>query len=135
VRLHFAILVLPLFALGCPLLSLSGGPPPTAVTSETITLEWNAPRYDLPDVLGTATYRLYYRPHGTGSWTLLQEIPAASGPHLMLRHSQLGDGSFDFGVTAVNAFGEASPLHSSLDADARPFGGWYIIWLRPGDHS
>jgi hypothetical protein len=41
----------------------------------------------------------------------------------------LGNGKFDFAVSAVNAAGKASSLHTSLDASAIPFGGWYIVWF------
>jgi len=79
--------------------------------------------------LALSTYRIYWRQHVSGDWNLLAEIPATPNPALSISHSELGNGKFDFAVSAVNAAGKASSLHTSLDASAIPFGGWYIVWF------
>jgi hypothetical protein len=66
----------------------------------------------------------------SGAWRFLAEIPATPNPSLVIKHSELGDGEFDLAVSMVNARGDASTLHSSLDATANPFGGWYLVWSR-----
>lgn len=65
----------------------------------------------------------------SGGWNLLVEIPATPHPALTIKHSDLGDGEYDFAVRAVNSNDVASSIHSSLDASANPFGGWYILWF------
>ena len=79
--------------------------------------------------LAVATYRVYWRPHVSGVWNLLVEIPATPHPALTIKHSDLGDGEYDFAVRAVDTNGGVSGFHSSLDASAIPFGGWYILWF------
>jgi hypothetical protein len=72
---------------------------------------------------------VYYRQHGSGLWIILSETPASSHPQILLHHSDFGDGSYDFAVSAVNSLGQQSSLHTSLDASADPYGGWYILWI------
>jgi hypothetical protein len=79
--------------------------------------------------LALSSYRIYWRQHGSGVWNLLAEIPVTPNPALSISHSELGNGDFDFAVSAVNMTGHESRLHSSLDASAIPFGGWYIVWF------
>jgi len=59
-----------------------------------VMLAWNA----LPDA---RTYRIYYRRHGRPDWTLLDEIAAAPLPQYTVGHDSLGDGYFEFAVSAV----------------------------------
>jgi hypothetical protein len=107
---------------------------PIKVSSATITLQWDPPAMQFyPPSVSVAKYRIYWRPHTSGGWNLLAEIPATAHPALTIKHSQLSNGAFDFAVRSVNALGGSSSLHSSLDASATPFGGWYIVWSYPGE--
>ncbi len=101
---------------------------PILVHSAALTLAWDAPRFELAGLRQVAAYRVYYRVHGASLWTLLAEIPVGSGPRYTVSHQQLGDGSFDFAVRAVDQVGRISKAHSSADLDANPVGGWYVIW-------
>ena len=42
----------------------------------------------------------------------------------------LGDGDFDFAITAENTAGESSNLHISLDPTAQPPSGWFLRWRK-----
>jgi hypothetical protein len=116
-----------LLVIGCHL-SLDSGALPLVRTAESLTLQWDPPPYDLGPVTRVVSYNVYYRKHGGASWSLLQTTPATPAPEATLNRSLLGNGSFDFAVTAVNSLGESSPVHSSLDANAFPPGGWYVVW-------
>ncbi len=91
---------------------------------EKITLAWDAPTGSID------TYRIYYREHLTPPWEELDEIPSASTEY-EIQHSSnpagLGNGSWDFGVSAVSD-GEESGIHDSLQPTASPTSGWYVIW-------
>jgi hypothetical protein len=108
----------------------SGGSAPIAISSESITLAWDPPATSFPlPPLAVASYRVYYRQHGSGRWIFLRETPASTHPQVSLKHSDFGDGSYDFAVSAVNSLGQQSILHTSLDASANPYGGWHIVWI------
>ncbi len=108
----------------------SSGSVPIAISSESITLAWDPPAGSFPlPPLAVVMYRVYYRQHGSGGWVFLSETPASSHPEVSLHHSDFGDGSYDFSVSAVNSLGQESSLHTSLDSSADPYGGWYIVWI------
>jgi hypothetical protein len=90
-------------------------------TSE-VTVAWDPPPGEI------AGYRVYYRTHGDGSWTLVAEVPVNDNPELELQHGDFGDGDFDFGVIAVGVENEESAMHTSLDPTALPTTGWYLSW-------
>jgi len=90
--------------------------------ADSVTLAWD------PSTGEVAAYKIFYRQHGTESWSVLTEVPAQAEPSLILYHSDFGNGSFDFGVEAVADTGAESPMHSSLDATAQPTSGWYLTW-------
>jgi hypothetical protein len=103
---------------------------PITVRSLRITLEWDPPTQQFPSPsLLVSRYRVYFRPHGSYSWQLIKEIPATGSPSLQLEHADFGDGSFDFAVSAITASGGESPFHTSLDASADPYGGWFLNWI------
>ncbi len=131
-RVPLLLLAALILAAGCRLPDLSRAQAPLVWTSESLILDWDPAADSLPGMLQTASYRVYYRTHSSGPWVLLGEVPAGGGPQILIHHAQLGDGSFDFAVTAVNPVGQASPLGSSQDLDASPFGGWYLIWRYRG---
>jgi hypothetical protein len=108
----------------------SSGSVPIVVSSESITLAWDPPAVSFPSPpLAAVTYRVYYCQHGSGQWIFLSETPASTHPQVSLKHSDFGDGSYDFAVSAVNSLGQQSSLHTSLDASADPYGGWHIVWI------
>ena len=109
----------------------SSGSVPIAVSSESITLEWDTPTVSFPSPpLAVSLYRVYYCRHGSSKWIPCGETPASSNPQLSLRHADFGNGSYDFAVSAVNSLGQQSSLHTSLDTSAYPYGGWHIVWVR-----
>ena len=93
-----------------------------AIENETVTVAWDPPAGDV------VSYKLFYRLHETGTWSLVAEVPAQSDPSITLNHADFGNGSFDFGVVAVADGGAESPMHTSLDNTAQPTSGWYLIW-------
>lgn len=114
---------------GCSL--PTSGSSPVLVTSEIITLEWDAPTISYPfSPLSISAYYVYSRRHGASQWSFCGQAASNLELRYSLRHSEYGDGAFDFAVCAVDARGEQSPLHTSLDATASPYGGWYLMWIR-----
>jgi hypothetical protein len=92
-------------------------------TEDQLTLAWDPPP---SDVTG---YKVFYRPHSTGAWTLIEEIPATANPEYTLYYSDFGNGEYDFGVVAVDAETSESAMHTSLDDTAQPENGWYLSWI------
>ena len=116
-----------LSVIGCPF--PSSGWFPIRASSAAITLEWDPPEVQFPlPPLALSMYRIYWRQHLNGGWNFLAEIPATPHPAFLIKHSDLGDGDFDFAVGLVNSGGSVSILHSSLDSTAVPLGGWYLVW-------
>jgi hypothetical protein len=108
----------------------SSGSAPIAISSESITLAWDPPAGSFPlPPLAVVSYRVYYCQHGSGRWVFFSETPASSHPEVSLHHSDFGDGSYDFAVSAVNSLGQESSLHTSLDTSAYPYGGWHVLWI------
>ncbi len=106
-------------------------PSQRVIESEYIQLEWDPPPGDEENVLPPVVlYKIYYRVHGMEDWVVLDLIPAEQNPKYIVYHSDLGNGSYDFAVSAVQINDIESQLHSSLDISAAPIGGWYIMWLR-----
>jgi hypothetical protein len=106
---------------------------PTQIISgaETIKLTWDVPLELLNKLSVIRAIRVYYRNHPDGVWTFLHEVPISSTPVILLHHNEIGNGIYDFGVCYVYKNNLISPLHSSLDDDALPIGGWYLMWIRP----
>lgn len=99
--------------------------------SNEITLEWDPPALRLETgPMAIESYNVYYRVHNTETWNLLDTIDAVPYPNYTIQHSLLGDGLFDFSVSAVAENGEESNLHSSVDPNADPVGGWYLLWVK-----
>lgn len=90
--------------------------------ADSMTLEWDA----APGPV--SSYRIYVREHPNGRWTLLDEITATAAPSYEVARSATGDGSFDFAVSSVDGEGTESVKHTSLDDEADPPSGWYVIW-------
>ena len=106
-------------------------PSKLVINTEYIQLEWDSPSGDEVNALPPVVlYKIYYRVHGMEDWVLLDLIPAEQNPKYIVYHSDLGNGSYDFAVSAVQINDIESQLHSSLDISAAPIGGWYIMWLR-----
>ena len=98
--------------------------------STKLTLAWNPPLTDIPNrPTEVATYQIYCREHGTSHWRLLGEVPASRHPEFTVDHERIGNGLFDFAVRAISVAGRVSPLHTSLDSNADPISGWYVLWV------
>ena len=98
--------------------------------STELTLAWDPPLTDIPNrPTEVATYQIYCREHGTSHWRLLGEVPASRHPEFTVDHERIGNGLFDFAVRAISVEGRASPLHTSLDSNADPISGWYVLWV------
>ena len=96
------------------------------ITDHHFTLSWSAPVDDDEITM----YELYYREHGTFDWDLLGEIRANDTLEYTIYSSatDLGAGSWDFGLKAISDSGEVSEMHSCLDTTAAPTSGWYLEW-------
>jgi hypothetical protein len=88
-----------------------------------VTLNWS---YD--DITVIESYNVYYKAQGESSWILLDNVPAAL-PLLEISNTQIGDGTWVFGVSALDSLGNESDIHSSLEATADPATGWYLLWV------
>ena len=95
-------------------------------TDDELTLAWDPP----PDPV--QSYRIFFRGHGSEDWQQLAEIDAVPSPQYTVLHSRLEDGTYDFGVTAVNIEVAESDVHCSLDPTAHPDTGWYVKWMKDG---
>jgi len=97
--------------------------PEKKMTSEAqITLAWDPPSTPVQ------SYNIYYRIHDEALWNLLAEIPAAAEPLYTISIDDLGPGTYDFGISAVDQDDNESALHTSLDITADPKSGWYLSW-------
>ncbi len=94
--------------------------------TESIVLEWDPPQTDIL----VKSYKIYYRQKDTFYWIFLDEITAYENPRYVVYHSDLGNGFYDFAVSAVNKSGQSSVLHTSRDQNADPINGWYLFWVR-----
>jgi hypothetical protein len=98
--------------------------------SAKLILAWDPPKTDITNSsTEVEVYQIYYREHGHSYWRLLGEVPASRHPEITVTHEQVGNGLFDFAVRAITVDGRASPLHSSLDTNANPISGWYVLWI------
>lgn len=100
---------------------------PIIVQDTQFTLYWDVPT-------GTATiasYNIYYRDHGTGSWNFLNSVTASANPSYTVTSTMLPYGVYEFAVTSVSTDGLESEIHSSLDDNADPAGGWFLDWRAP----
>jgi hypothetical protein len=95
---------------------------PIMVYADTITLEWDPSP-------AASTYRLYYSQHDADRWYPLGELPGSEDPVFVVHHDYVGNGDFDFGVSAVNDLGIESRLHTSHDVTSSPVGGWHVRWV------
>ncbi len=100
------------------------------VKSDRILVAWDPPASPSTGASGTAAYYVYYRRYGGGSWRTLGCIAASERPEFIIRHEDVGDGAWEFGVAAVAGSGRQSATHASVDDTASPFGGWHIRWER-----
>jgi hypothetical protein len=100
------------------------GVDPVDLVSEQpqVTLAWDPPE------TAVESYKLLFRAHGTNDWYLLGQIQAEPNPQYVINHADVGDGVFDFGVTAANSQGHESSMHTSMDTTAQPDTGWYLVW-------
>jgi hypothetical protein len=98
--------------------------------SMELTLAWDPPMTDIPNTpTEVEAYQIYYREHGTAHWRILGEIPASRHPEYTVDHQRLGSGLYDFAVRAITVDGRESALHTSLDNNADPVSGWYVLWV------
>lgn len=94
-------------------------------STSTVTLNWS---YD--PASETESYNIYYRAHGDSQWIFLENIPATAVPAFEVSNSMIGDGSWNFGVSSLDISGMESEIHSSLDVEADPETGWYLLWAK-----
>ena len=100
------------------------------ITAESIRIAWDPPIVTNDTQVPVIAYKVYYRFHGMVDWILLDLITAEQNPGYTIYHREFGNGSYDFAVQSVSSDIRQSNLHSSLDFDADPLGGWYVIWMR-----
>lgn len=100
---------------------------PILVQATEFTLYWDPPT----DATNIDHYNLYYRLHGESAWTLLGSEPASATPSYTVTTADLDYGTYDLAVTSVDSSGVESDMHSSLDPNADPSGGWYVDWQAP----
>ena len=91
-------------------------------SKSSLTLEWE---YDMTTPVDY--FNLYYRDHNSSYWTLLESTESTLA-EFTLSYNQIGNGSWDFGVTSVALDGAESDIHSSLDTTALSDTGRYITW-------
>jgi hypothetical protein len=133
---HVPLVLLILLPAACILsqcsMSASRGFPIT-VYAKSITLEWDAPWGAIStNFANVAGYNIYYKAHFGGAWVLVKTVPLGDPTEAVITHDQVGNGAWDFAVSMTSTTGQESDLHTSLDDDTRPPGGWYVLWNRSG---
>ena len=93
-------------------------------SSPDITIAWSD---DNPS--NVQYYNIYYRAHGDSTWIFLNTAPPNAFPSFTVEYSDLSDGLWDFGVSSVDNDNIESEIHSSLDIEADPTTGWYLLWV------
>ncbi len=98
-------------------------PDPVAlgVSGESFTLAWDPAS---GDVTG---YEVYYRPHGSDTWTELGTT-GTTDTQFEVSTAILDYGTYEFAVAATIDGGGTTDYHTSLDATADPDSGWYLEW-------
>lgn len=96
------------------------------INEESFTLEWDVSDTEADE------YKIYYREHGSYTWSYLGSTPSGLIPEYTVDQSSLPYGVYDFAVSSV-AGSEESELHSSMDDTAAPATGWYIDWQGSGN--
>jgi hypothetical protein len=104
--------------------SRAGTPIMVESSADQITLEWDPPSSEV------VKYIISFRIHGQDEWVPLGEIMAVPAPEYTIQYATLGDGDYDFAITAENNTGVKSGLHMSLDLTAQPPTGWYLRWRK-----
>ncbi len=90
------------------------------VTGSSFTLAWD------PGDGSVASYRVYRREHGAGTWELLGS--QASESRITVNEGDLPYGTYEFAVSSVCPEGKESDFHHSFDdtADPEP---WILEWI------
>ena len=130
VSLFFGLI---LFFSGC---GSSGGPGDAVAdpimlfsSNNSIRLQWNEVTTTIDGQEAYISfYKVYYRQHGTTQWQWYDDAPGIQDPWIEIYNSDLGNGYWDFAVTAVDYNSQESSIHMSLDNSAIPTGGWYLLW-------
>ncbi len=112
------------------------GPLEIGVRQNDIKLAWDYdPKRVVRDGETVTHFRLYYRERGTREWVMDREVRARENLEFMISaDAVLGSQrsrKLVFGVSSVTKAGTESPIHSSTDLKAKPYGGWYVHWTRP----
>ena len=109
----------------------ANGPQKIVTNAATIDLQWETSTFE-HDTAYTRinTFSIFYRIRGELEWTLIGQIPAISNPVFTIYHDNLGNGTCEFAVSAVDMRLQSSPLHTSVDRTAIPSTGWYLHWMR-----
>ena len=131
--LLFLFFLLVGFLSGCVLYDPTAFLKGTAPTAKAVMVESSADQIVLqwdPPASAVAKYLVSFRIHGDTSWVPLGEVPALPAPEFPVLYTNLGDGDFDFAITAENAAGEKSNVHISLDPTAQPPSGWFLRWRK-----
>jgi len=103
-------------------------PDPAPVEPERIVL--NTAEFTLmwdPPAVSGVSFKLYSRPQGSSTWSVL--LDNLVSPQATINQTHLSYGTYEFAVSSVNASGDESVLHTSLDANADPSTGWFIEWV------
>lgn len=117
----------------CRVIFTDTGPLEIVAATDTVTLAWEgAGGTELVETPSAIShYELFYRPRGTREWDRLAESGGPT-PIYTIRRYQLAYGEYEFAVRSVRNDGRTSRMHTSVDHDAWPPGGWYLKWV-PGD--
>jgi hypothetical protein len=91
-------------------------------SGSSFTLVWD------PAAGSIGQYHVYYRAKGAGNWAFLDSVAASDQPTYTITSLLFPPGTYEFGVTSVDPWGNESPLHTSLDESADPASGWFLEW-------
>lgn len=95
-------------------------PSSVQVVGNEFTLTWIN---EAGEIVG---YHLYYRSCGDDEWMTLSA--GITSPRFTVNTTLLSHGEYEFAVRGVKDSGIETELHSSLDENAQPTGGWYLVW-------
>ncbi len=108
------------------------GATPVVIGRDAFALAWEAEEPAIPELPSAVNhYNLYARTLFSKEWELIQETDGFTQKTFLSVGRLGGSGSYELGIAEVLNDGTIGEVHSSLDFDARPVGGWYLKAVSP----
>ena len=108
------------------------GATPVVIARDSFALAWEAEEPAIPELPSAVNhYNIYARTLFSKQWEFIKETDGFT-QKISLSVGRIGGfGSYELGIAAVLNDGTIGEVHSSMDYDARPVGGWYLKAMIP----